>query len=577
MLLAAALAAVASEPLGADPCVAAVPLDARARWIAADDPRFSDAAFDDAGWATTTLPRSFEALGADRARVGWYRLRLSLSASPRCALALDLGVIGGSDEVWLNGAQVGRTGDPASPETGTLGIARVYAIGPEHLHAGDNVVAVRTRWPHPYPGGLLAGTPRIGPLGALFAHHAATLEHKALLDGVVIGVLFLAALLAGLPLFVARWRADFKHLFVFIALYLYAFTLDLPGVASTPTNDAPHRLVVVASLLAPAPFVAFLLRTFGVSRRLFERVGYAVFGALALLGGALADPPALVVDLWLVATLAAAVPVLVSDAFALRRAPREHASFAVGLALLALAFTAQFIIGETARLGPMLIFDVGVLAFIVSSVTALGVRLVRSEGALRDLSARALAAHEDERKRIARELHDGLGQSLAAHKLALQLRGAPVDDVADIITELRRVSHDLRPLSLADRGLVDAIRERARWLGERAGLTVTVAAPDDLDLPEAIADHIYRIFQQALANAVEHGGATTVAVSIARGRGQATLAVEDDGRGFAEARADGAGVGLVSMRERAELLGGTVRVTSRPGRGTTVTLEVPCP
>jgi two-component system sensor histidine kinase UhpB len=213
---------------------------------------------------------------------------------------------------------------------------------------------------------------------------------------------------------------------------------------------------------------------------------------------------------------------------------------------------------------------------------------------LREVAARALGAAEEERKRIARELHDETAQMLAALLLRIRvLRGAPDPAAAAALLEemrgdigaalegVRRFARGLRPPALEELGLVAAIESHVRWLVEATGVAMTVDAEPVPGLlsPEAELA-VYRIVQEALSNAVRHAGARRVGVRIAREGGTLVVAVDDDGHGFAPARAmsaDGGGLGLFGMQERAAYLGGRVEVQSAPAAGTRVLAEIPVP
>lgn len=212
------------------------------------------------------------------------------------------------------------------------------------------------------------------------------------------------------------------------------------------------------------------------------------------------------------------------------------------------------------------------------------------------LLSRVLNAQEGERERIARDLHDSTGQSLAAVLFSLELLEdalpeslAPLrsrvnrsrEMTAAALAELRSLIAGLRPPALDDLGLVSALQAFARQWLEEQGITVhftVLLLPERLSPPVEIA--IFRIVQEALTNCGKHAQAHRVAVELRVEQGWLHVRVTDDGRGFdaAGVQADalhGAHVGLLGMRERAELLGGTLELHSVPGGGTTVAVRVP--
>lgn len=211
---------------------------------------------------------------------------------------------------------------------------------------------------------------------------------------------------------------------------------------------------------------------------------------------------------------------------------------------------------------------------------------------LREVNMRALYAAEDERKRIARELHDGTAQTLAALRVRLRLaRSTPdrtaqqalleeiAEEIGAAIEEVRRMARGLRPPALDMLGLAPAIESHARTMADAGGLRLELALDDDgrALVPEAELA-VYRIVQEALSNVVRHAHAQAVHVTLGRTGDVVEALVRDDGRGFMidGTLTDGArGLGLFGMQERASYLGGTVEIESTPGRGTTVRVRVP--
>lgn len=215
------------------------------------------------------------------------------------------------------------------------------------------------------------------------------------------------------------------------------------------------------------------------------------------------------------------------------------------------------------------------------------------ERARRDLLGAVIAAQEEERARVARDLHDDIGQALTSVMLGLRLiespAGAGADDndsvrfeelrelIADALRRTRRLAFELRPSILDDIGLAAALQRLVGDVAERSGLTVD-AIVDGLpehEVPSGVATAVYRVVQEALTNVVRHAGASTASVAVAVASGRLRAVVEDDGTGFDPDRPADLHLGLQGMKERAELVGGTVRVLSEPGSRTTVVLDVP--
>ena len=214
--------------------------------------------------------------------------------------------------------------------------------------------------------------------------------------------------------------------------------------------------------------------------------------------------------------------------------------------------------------------------------------LERLETERRRASSAALTAQEEERTRIARDLHDEVNQSLTGLLLRLEAlrEQAPyelqreIDDTKALanqaMQELLTLARQLRPTALDDLGLKAALAGNVSELDKRSALEVSFTADASTysDLSTDAQLVVYRVAQEALSNAAQHAEAKSVQVSLARKHGIVELTVTDDGRGFTFDQAS-RGLGMGGMRERALLVGGDLRIESRPGVGTRVRLRVP--
>ena len=208
------------------------------------------------------------------------------------------------------------------------------------------------------------------------------------------------------------------------------------------------------------------------------------------------------------------------------------------------------------------------------------------------LTRRLVELHESERRDIARELHDEAGQALTSLRFGLRLLERVIDEGGDVtgriaelmqmtdsvIDGLHRLAADLRPASLDHLGLEAAVRQYSRSIGSKFGLAVRFKARGfgSERLPTAVETALYRVVQEAMTNVVRHARATRVDV-LAEHRGDRVMVmIEDDGVGFEQERVQrGDHFGLLGLAERAEALGGTLTVESKPGGGTTIVVEVP--
>lgn len=254
---------------------------------------------------------------------------------------------------------------------------------------------------------------------------------------------------------------------------------------------------------------------------------------------------------------------------------QDRLSLAVTLAVVAGAILAVFVYRYLARLE----------AIAQARLAQFREAATRSE----QLSHRLLTVQEQERKSLARELHDEVGQSLGALLVDIgQARNeldvnpwesrvrleAAIATGKHTLETVRDISLLLRPSMLDELGLIPALHWQAREVSRRSGMVVTVrSAYEDLDLNEEYRTTVFRVVQEALANASKHAAAATALVEITTAPGRLHITVSDNGKGFDADRTRG--LGLLGMEERAVRLGGRLHVSSTPGRGTVVTVDLP--
>jgi signal transduction histidine kinase len=246
--------------------------------------------------------------------------------------------------------------------------------------------------------------------------------------------------------------------------------------------------------------------------------------------------------------------------------------------------------------------DMDLLAAIGNTV-GVAVENARLHGELREkeevrtqLLNRVISAQEEERKRIARELHDESAQVLATllveigaaeeilpvtAKRARGILSRVKTDATRALTEMRQMILDLRPSALDDLGLMAAVQWYAKTRLGQAGIKMRLKVDGSQQrLPAAVETALFRIAQEAINNVAKHAGAGNVSIRLAFTKSSVSIIVEDDGQGFdlktvAECKDKSRGLGLLGMRERAALLGGKATIESQAGRGTRVAVEIP--
>jgi len=219
----------------------------------------------------------------------------------------------------------------------------------------------------------------------------------------------------------------------------------------------------------------------------------------------------------------------------------------------------------------------------------------RMQEELRLLSRRLLSVQEEERKRISRELHDVVAQALTGINVRLSLlKTQSTADASDLhkkiattqrlvlksVEIVHRFARDLRPTVLDDLGLIPALRSYLKVAGEETGLKIDLATFAGVEKLDAGAKMVlYRVVQEALSNVAQHAKASRVTVRLADHRGKVRMDIHDNGSGFQmdqiEAAGSGLHLGLLGMRERVEMVGGTFCVESAPGKQTAIRVEIP--
>jgi signal transduction histidine kinase len=207
---------------------------------------------------------------------------------------------------------------------------------------------------------------------------------------------------------------------------------------------------------------------------------------------------------------------------------------------------------------------------------------------VRELAGRLIVAQEQERARIARDLHDDINQRLAVASMRLSALRRKVDesnrqdvsqlqsDLISLSEDVRHLSHELHPSMLTQTGLTAALAGLCQTQRHRFGPAIELqVSPDAKDLPEDVSLCLYRVTQEALSNAVKHAEAQQIEVTLLAGDGKVDLTIRDNGKGFTAAGQGCRGLGLMSIDERTKLLGGNCRLYSTPGKGTELCICIP--
>lgn len=585
--------------LGADSASAAestslVPLEGAARFRFGDDMAWVSSSYDDSTWDTVAVPESWVSRTDPYCLqlAGCYRFAFSLPAAAESWAnpTLSVGVVSDAAEVYFNGTKIGGQGRMLPAVDGLPHDPLVLEVPHELLRVGQrNVVAIRVHRAY-FVGGIVQGPVVIGSQSSVDRLVAPVRLWAWFVDGATVSFGAIAFVYVMLLYFAGVHESVYKWLFASTAFVLIAILLESRLVTVGLGPSALRRtLDLWVNSLAPLTLHGFIAAFF--ARRVPQRT-WLIQGAVALLLLLITPFPRFftaVVAIWTLYFLVLLAIWLNWGIRAVRTGVPDAWPLFVGLVVAATTF-----VGEIAGMLPIIsghfASTLSLLFFYGCGMVAITNRYQRTRRRAQQATIAIVSAHEAERSRIARELHDGVVQSLLAVQLKLQmLRGATTDNesadtesldsvISELRTasdELRRVSHNLRPEALERLDLADAIRLHARELEERVGFAIHVSL-DEFAIPSHLKDNLYRIYQEALFNAVKHAKAEQVHVGLERVGDRVTMVIQDNGCGFDPIQQkDGRrGVGLTTIRERVDLLGGQAQISSSSA-GTTITVDLP--
>jgi len=448
------------------------------------------------------------------------------------------------------------------------------------------VIAVRTRGGPLAANGFLSDDLGVGGQLPLERWRGTELSRAAAVEAVLLGVLLFAwLLLAALPKRGPTGRATL-FLWIFVTMQLLHLWLgSVTGRQVGLSGFGFTSLRLLAMCVGLSMLWAFCTM---IARARLPRIVVAlvvVQCALGVIGQVTPEIGWVVSAVTLLGTCAdiAVITLLIG-------AVRAHTPGSL-TALIAYVGALAFIWSTVVTANPFILgvpkYYYGIGWLLMGGLLALArqVDVVRKRA--KRASEYALAAHTSERTRLSRDLHDGLGQMLALLKMQLQrasrkvgdggARGAVEEGIAQAdatLEEMRRIARDLRPAPMEGRGFGEAVRDYAAAMARRSGMTVAVEGDFDDPLPDGVDDELYRIVQECLTNCLKHSQADRVDVAMSSNDERYALAVTDDGRGLPE-EASSTGIGLMTLRERSELLGGSCRFSTPEGGGTRVEVTIP--
>jgi len=585
------------SPLHAAPSDFTIVLDGIHKFSSDDNPVYVSPSYDDSLWAPITVPGSWQSQGIHTANgIGWYRIHCTIPESFRHVHpAVFLGRIGDADEVFFNGVKIGGEGLIGEPFIEASKIDSLYKIPPEHIKYGkDNIISVRVMNTY-LNGGMFDRGTCIGDYKDLLLVKLKKHQNNLIWEFCFF-TFFLLFFLACLFFYIKGLRdREYFYFWLFITLYGTLFFLGSVTFYDTglKTRSVQQTINAISALL-PASLLLLLLHFYKEKITIYVKGLVSVFIGIAVVTVFFQTYTARIYTYtpWKVLFLLTALFLVFLGIKAFIRKFYESGTILLGITGLIIGFILEAVGGlDLLQITGFFLWDYASAFFMICVMYALTSRYTRIKE-LQSASVKIFDAHEKERKRLARELHDGIGTSLLATKMKLQMLEArvkenmPVDkqafpelisEINHSIDELRTVSMDLRPSFIENTGLVEAIKWHAQKVKERSGLDVIINAGTLTDISPETKENIYRIFQEALNNAVKHSGATAVDILLSQDKTFLTLEIHDNGRGFliSDRETGDRGVGLYTIRERVELLGGIIRIKSSDKIGTNIFIEVP--
>lgn len=572
-------------------------LDGLHKFSPDDNPAYSLPSFDDSQWKSIAVPGSWQSQGIKPLKgLGWYRIHCTVPDRFRhIEPAILLGRIGDIDEVFFNGVKIGGEGSISKKFIEATKLERLYRIPHEIIrYDDDNTLAVRVMNTY-LNGGIFDKDVIIGDYNLLVIKKLN--RNKNTLIGEFCFFTFFAIFFITCLFFYIKGLRDKEYFYFWLFISIYSIIFFLESVSFYATGFKTsfiQQIINAIAILLPASLILLLMHVYKEKLNIYFKIILLLFFFIALITTLFPDYTIRVYlyILWKILLISTAIFLVFFAIKAYIRKFYESGPILGGLTGLIAGFILESIGGlDLLQITGFFLWDYSTVFFMICVMYALTARYTRIKE-LQAASVKIFGAHENERKRLARELHDGIGTSLLAIKLRLQMIAArakaslPVDqkvfpelisEIENAIDEVRAMAMDLRPSFLENTDIIDAIHWHARKVQERTGLQVNIATEGVIKIGSKTKDNIYRIYQEALSNAVKYSGATVIDVILKQKGKFLSLEIKDNGKGFDPTRPEikDAGLGLYTIRERAELLGGIISIKSSDKTGTNIFIEVP--
>ena len=559
------------------------------RFTSGDDLRFASPSFDDSGWRTWGNNATINSESV----LVWRRIRFAIPKEFKDDQAgVLLGRIADADEVYLNGVKIGVEGLLGEHFVKADKVVKLYQLPRGSLKPeGENLLAVRTVKISPTKSNQQ--TPAIGDYNALLKIKLKEEYSTRNIEFVLFTFFFLWIEYMCFLYYKRLVTNEYTSFGIFMIIYAVAYFLDSLTFYQTGfKTDTIQHIITALYFVLPATILYFQMCVY--------KHKHTACTWINLLAPAILSLAALFVDdlrtqrvllmLWYPVCISIAATALLFAWQDYRQKLNESKPMLAGMLWLCLSGGISLLSCTTTIIPTYTLFgyyqsDLILFAWIIIIKYGIISRFARIKNDMQTISSRLLSAHEDERSRLARDLHDGMGQNLVAIKFNLQrvnscmknrLIDGIIEEISISISELRDISSGLMPVSLKEVGLSKLLKIHSDHFSKSTGVSVTVESdnPPRLSLPVEL--NIFRIFQEALNNAAKHSGATNIRVSFREGPSGLVMQIHDDGRGFDVKRvqAENQGLGLSIMQERVRIIGGDITIQSGNNQGTTIIVKV---
>jgi len=562
-----------------------------------DDPTWAGHDLDDSDWSRINVPGIWQTQGIEFSYLAWYRIKFTLPAHYDLEkLGVYLGQISNADETFLNGVKIGTTGKLGKRFVDAKRVRRLYKIPPGVLQKdGINLLAIRVMSVEP-GSGLVSDKPVIGEYMSLLSAKQNKDIYRIAQETVFITILSIFSI-SSLFFYITGTRE--KEFIYFCCLtFVIAFNILVEGVLFFEAGfrtPVIYSVSLMLSSLMPVFLMLFYISFCKFPEKRFITYATRYFFCFSIVLLCFDNynyiSHAVLTVIWI-----AQGPVITAIMFYMiyymvsRKVP-EYLPVFLGSIVFIITFpligisslnTEVFSISWVYLLEYYShIFTV----FMMTLIYALGMRFSRIRKRAISLSGKMLNAQEEERTRLAKQLQESLGQSMLAIKINLRRINKKIQErsftevlskVSASIKELAGISMGLRPALLDKAELGTVIKNYLTQITENSDVQIDVISDKIPRLSPMVEDNMFRIFQEAISNALKHSLAKHIHIRLHHENGVLRMEIEDDGIGFDYPKAISAskGLGLSTFKERMDLIKGKIQIRSQKNHGTLIHVQV---